>query len=299
MSTWAVIGEHPWGAALVKRLARAGHEALHAPGRGRASKRTRTPAAALAEAERVVLATDAAALEPLLDALAPHLEGHHRLLLLAGGVTPETHRLPSEAVEERTCVRQIAVAAGAADATALGGALPAALVVGSAFPHWARDVQSTLADRALRVYTLPDTAGVELAAALAGPCAVALGAARGLGLGAATEATALTRALAEMERLVTRLGGRPGTAHGLAGLGVLAADVLQGDAEPFRLGVALAQGALPSGPEPLRTLDALAGRAARAGVDAPLLVMVSALLRGEVTAADALERLMTRAPKAE
>ena len=111
--------------------------------------------------------------------------------------------------------------AGAADADALKKASPVALVVGTAFSSWADEIQIALTSKSLRVYTNQDMIGVELANVVATVVGVALGIARSLSIGAAAEATAVTRALAEMNRVISGLGGRPGTAYGLAGLGVL------------------------------------------------------------------------------
>lgn len=290
--TWVVLGDTPLGRALSKRLSGAGGGARLV---GATSKRA--AADALAGAERVVVAFEGRALATALAAHASHFEGHHRLLVLAGRVT-EGARLPSEAVGALTCVRQVAVVAGAADAGALASDRPAAFVVGSAFPAWAKEIQAALAGPALRVYTQPDPLGVEIAAAFAEIGAVALGAARGLGAGPVAEATALTRAVAEMERLVVGLGGRAGTAHGLAGLGVLAASALRADGDPYRAGLALARGERVADGL-LETAAVLAARATEVGLESPMLSMVCAMLAGEVDAAAALERLMARAPRAE
>ena len=76
----------------------------------------------------------------------------------------------------------------------------------------------------------------ELANIAATALGVILGAARRLNLGPPTEATALTRALAEMERVISQLGGRSGTAYGLAGLGVLGEMVYSGTGAAFTAG---------------------------------------------------------------
>ena len=89
--------------------------------------------------------------------------------------------------------RQLAVLAGAADAQALATDSPVALVVGSAFPSWAEEIQEALWSSSLRIYTNEDMIGVELANVVAAVVGVALSVARSLGVGAAAEATALTQ----------------------------------------------------------------------------------------------------------
>lgn len=309
MSAWAVFGDGAWGRALARRLASADHAVqlvgIKATRRKQPKGVTHTTdgPSALAACERVVFALPAAAVESGLSALAPHCRGHHRVLTTARGLTTGAHRRASEAVETLTCVRQIAVLAGAADARALDKNLPAALVVGSPFTSWADEIQAALVGKRLRVYTNPDPVGVELSNALAAVLAVAMGAARELEVGAATEATALTRAVAEMDRLVQGLGGRANTAHGLAGLGALTTYVFEGGGAGFLAGQAIArgetEGLADKHPELVEAASTLTARAAQHHLRAPMLSAVYGLLAGKNDAASALDALMQRAARAE
>lgn len=309
MSTWAVLGDGTWGRALAGRLAAGGATVrlvglglpagpLPAGVEGGADVR-----AALAETERVLVAVPISALDGLLRQAAPAFEGHHRVVTTARGLTAgELPRRATELVLSATCVRQTGVLAGAADAEAVESGHPVAVVVGSAFPGWAREIQAALSGARMRVYTNNDPVGVELANALAPLLAVALGAARALGVGAASEATALTRAMAEMDRLVQRLGGRAGTAHGLAGLGVLVDLALEARSSAFDAGRALSSGDRAAGdrwPELRDNARGLALRANLAGIRAPMLETVAAMFEGRVDAAEALSTLMSRAARAE
>ncbi|MCB9544279.1 MAG: NAD(P)-binding domain-containing protein [Myxococcales bacterium] len=308
MSAWAVIGDGPWGDALARRLAAADHTVLLV---GDKASRRKQPAgiehgtdaaAALAGAERVILALSADTLDDRLAALARHLQGNHRFATITPGLTPSGAR-PGEAIVAATAVRQVAVIAGAASAEAVRKGQPAALVVGSAFTTWAEELQAALASDRLRVYTERDHAGVELANALAAVLGVALGAARALGVGAATEATALTRAVAEMDRLVTGLGGNAGTAYGLAGLGVLTELVFAADGDSFRAGALLAAGdaagACAAHPDLAGLAERLGARARRHRLRAPLVDTVAALFAGALPAGAALAGLMARSVRAE
>ncbi|MEZ4464865.1 MAG: NAD(P)-binding domain-containing protein [bacterium] len=308
MSAWAIIGDGPWGDALARRLAAAGHTVALV---GDKADRRKRPAgithgtdarAALAEAERVILAVSPDTLDARLRAIAPALQGNHRLATVTPGLTPEGAR-PGEAVVAATAVRQVAVIAGAASPEAVRKGQPAALVVGSAFTTWAEEIQAALASDTLRVYTEKDHAGVELANALAAVLGVALGAARALGVGAATEATALTRAIAEMDRLVTGLGGNAGTAYGLAGLGVLTELVFAADGDAFDAGARLAAGEVDAArsahPDLAGLAERLGARARRHRLRAPLVDTVAALFAGRLPAGDALAGLMARSVRAE
>lgn len=309
MSRFVVIGDGAWGQALARRIGANG-ATVRLVGLQSSRKRFGTGVShttdlgmALAEHEAVIVAVPVDALEGLLRSAARHFEGHHRVATTARGLAPgELPRRASELLHALTCVRQTAVLAGAADAAALAADEPAALVVGSAFPAWAQELQAALAGPMLRVYTNPDPIGVELANALASVLAVALGVARAMGAGAASEATALTRALAETERVVAKLGGQAGTAYGLAGLGVLADLVFRGDGDAFKAGADIAAGRIEAArghAELVAASRTLAARARAAGVRAPLLEATCALFDGSLGAREAMTTLMSRTARAE
>jgi len=263
---------------------------------------TRDLGSALTAAERVLITVPISALEDLLRAAAPHLRGDHRLVTTCRGLTPHSHLRGIEAVRALTAVRQVAVVAGAADADSLRKKSPVALVVGSPFALWAEEIRDGLRSKTLRVYTNPDLVGVELSNILAAVIGVGLGAARSLSVGPAAEAMALTRALAEMDRVVRELGGRAGTAYGLAGLGVLSELLFAGNGVPLRAGASLAKGRIAEAAEHRELRQAartLSARAARQRLRAPLLEMVEGMFAGRVTAETALAELMTRASRPE
>jgi glycerol-3-phosphate dehydrogenase (NAD(P)+) len=248
----------------------------------------------------VVVADDVDAIEARLRTMAPHLQGNHRLLTCARGLTPTTHLRASEAVLELTAVRQVAVLAGAVTPRSISKGQAGALVVGSAFPSWSAEIQGVLASDALRVYTNLDRVGVELANAISAVLGVALGAARGLKVGASIEATALTRGAAEMDRLVTGFGGKAGTAFGLAGLGVLAEAAFSGSGDAIEAGVALAKGEDLADFGALKDLaQRLAARAGTRKLRAPMVQAVAALMTGKLPVDMMFQMLMTRASRAE
>ena len=68
-----------------------------------------------------------------------------------------------------------------------------------------------------RVYTTPDTLGVELGGSLKNVIALAAGTADGLGYGDNTKAALITRGIAEIARLGTKMGARVETFGGFPG----------------------------------------------------------------------------------
>jgi glycerol-3-phosphate dehydrogenase (NAD(P)+) len=308
MSDWGIVGDGPWGLALARRLQAGGHRVTVA---GLEKKRRGVPRGVvhttdlktvLTDHERLIFSVPIGEFEGLLQHAALQLRPAQRIMSTARGLTPKSHLRGTEAIARITAVRQLAVLAGAADADALSSGSPVALVVGSAFPSWSQEVQNALWSQSLRVYTNADMIGVELANVVASVVGVALGVARAMGVGSAAEATALTRALSEMNRVVSSLGGLQGTAYGLAGLGVLGEMVYDGSGHSFRAGQCLAEGRMLQADEFAEVQESartLAARVSRHHIHAPLVTVVQAMFAGKVTAKTALNSLMERPVGAE
>ena len=85
----------------------------------------------------------------------------------------------------------------------------------------AEKVQDLFMNQHFRVYTNPDLIGVEIGGALKNIIALAAGISDGLGYGDNAKAALITRGLAEISRLGTKMGANPLTFSGLTGIGDL------------------------------------------------------------------------------
>ena len=184
---------------------------------------------------------------------------------------------------------------------------PTLVVAASRDPAAAERVQHLFQNRYFRVYTNPDVIGVELGGALKNVMALAAGVAAGLGFGHNTLAALITRGLAEMTRLGVAMGARRETFSGLAGMGDLVltctGDLSRNRTVGFRIG----QGERPeeilgdmrSVAEGVKTVQAVTALAARHGVEMPISNEVYAMLMEGRAPREALDNLMSRAPKEE
>ena len=202
----------------------------------------------------------------------------------------------------------LAVLSGPTFAAEVARGLPAAAVVASADPEVATALQALLSSPTLRLYRSADVLGVEISGASKNVVAIAAGLVDGLRLGHNTRAALLTRALAEIRRLGTRLGGSPETFAGLAGVGDLILTATGDLSRNRRVGLALASGtSLPDAvaslggevAEGVATSPVLLELAEKAGVEMPIAAMVASILSGRTTPTDAVRNLMTRALKEE
>ena len=330
MTQIAIVGTGAWGTALAVHAANAGHDVRLLGRRGDVVERLRAtrqhPALKGAPPipERVVFTTDpgvafpgaaavlwsvsvqatAAELARLKDALPAS-----PLVATSKGIEIGTRRRTTEImtfVTGRTS--GLAALSGPTFAAEVARALPAAAVVASPEPEVSRFLQGLLSSPTLRLYRSSDMIGVEIAGAAKNVIAIAAGLVDGLKLGHNTRAAMLTRALAEIRRLGTQVGGEAETFSGLAGVGDLILTATGDLSRNRRVGLALATGkTLPEAiaalggevAEGVATAPALLELAAAAGVEMPISEMVRGILAGETSPADAVRRLMTRSLKEE
>jgi glycerol-3-phosphate dehydrogenase (NAD(P)+) len=184
---------------------------------------------------------------------------------------------------------------------------PTAVVAASTNPETAEMVQRVFSDETFRVYTNDDTLGVELAVALKNVIALASGIAVGLGYGDNTTGALLTRGLAEMTRLGVRLGARPETFFGLAGVGDLVTTACSRHSRNRRVGEAVGRGqsldealaGMTMVAEGVRTTKAARALAREHRVEMPIVDRVYAVLFEGESPHQAIRDLMTREPKSE
>jgi glycerol-3-phosphate dehydrogenase (NAD(P)+) len=180
--------------------------------------------------------------------------------------------------------------------------LPAAAVVASRNPEAAVQVQHALASERFRLYTSSDPLGVELGGILKNVIAIAVGVCDALQLGTNARAALVTRGLAEMIRVGSRLGARPETFNGLSGLGDLLATCHSPLSRNYRVGYGLGQGKplgqvlaeIEGTAEGVYTAPVVVQIAAQHGIQVPITQEVHRLLQGQTTPAAALSRLMER-----
>jgi glycerol-3-phosphate dehydrogenase (NAD(P)+) len=138
---------------------------------------------------------------------------------------------------------RIVVLAGPSHAEEVARRIPTLIVAASRDAALAQRTQEAFHTEWLRIYTNDDVAGVEIGVALKNVIAIAAGIADGLGFGDSTKAALLTRGLAEMGRLAAKLGARPETLSGLAGMGDLIATAGSRHSRNRRFGEAVGRGA--------------------------------------------------------
>jgi len=247
MTRVAIMGSGSWGTAFGMVLADAGsdvviwgrdaavvedinqrhrndayHHGIVLPERITA---TTVPQEATEGASLVVLAVPAQVLRENLSAWGASIDADAVLVSLMKGIELGTTKRMSEVIREAAQVdaQHVAVVSGPNLAREIAERQPAATTVACADEASARRLQDACTTDYFRPYWTTDVVGTEIGGAVKNVVALANGIAAGMGLGENSQASLITRGLAEMARLGVALGADPLTFQGLAGVGDLVA----------------------------------------------------------------------------
>lgn len=322
----AFLGAGAWGTALAMAAARRHDVLLWArdPGQVAQMARERCNSRYLPDLPW----PDGLAVTADFDAAAAH--GAHGLTVVAtpmSGLRGTLARLPADARVVWLCKgfeagtgllgHEIAAAvlpgaaagvlSGPSFAQEVAAGLPTALVAASFEPSLTRQVVEAFHHGSLRIYTSADPVGVEIGGAVKNVMAIATGISDGLGLGLNARAALVTRGLAEMTRLGTRMGAQLETFMGLTGLGDLVLTATGDLSRNRRLGLLLAEGLstaevlarLGHVAEGAYSLGTVVERSRSLQVDMPVAEAVQAVVSGAATARVAVEQLLQRDPRPE
>lgn len=329
MTRIAVMGSGSWGTAFAMVLADAGGDVTiwgrdqqvidqinadhvnsrYHPGVDLAETIDATDDAqtALADAQLVVLAVPA---QSLRDNLASwSLPEHAVLVSLMKGIETGTSLRMSQVIAQVTGAGpdRIAVVSGPNLAREIAARQPAATTVACADETSAQALQDACTTAYFRPYWTTDVTGVEIGGSVKNVIALANGIAAGMGLGENSQASLITRGLAEMTRLGVALGADPLTFSGLAGVGDLLATctspLSRNRTFGYNLGtgmtVAEATEAMKQTSEGVKSCRAIWDLARTHGVDMPITEQIVGVVHDDRSPRDMLRAFMARSPKAE
>lgn len=229
------------------------------------------------------------------------------LLSCAKGIERNTGERMSEILSEVFPENPVAVLTGPNHAEEIARSLVTCAVIASKNQELAVVLQQLFNQTHFRVYTSDDVAGAELGGAVKNVYAIAAGMAHGLGLGDNAVAALVTRALAEMKRIGTALGGQRETFSGLSGVGDLIVTCFSEHSRNHRVGHALGTGTtleeatskLGMVAEGVPNTLSIHQAARKADIRTPILDGVYAVLYQDMPAAEAMHGLLSRDPRPE
>jgi glycerol-3-phosphate dehydrogenase (NAD(P)+) len=229
------------------------------------------------------------------------------LVCCTKGLEHQSGRLMTQVLAEIFPANPVAALSGPNHAEEVARGTPAAAVIAADDHELAARIRDFFSTGNFRAYSVDDVTGVELGGALKNIYAIAAGISDGLGLGDNAKAALVTRSLAEMVRLGTRLGGQRDTFHGLSGLGDLIVTCFSQHSRNRGVGERLGRGekwadiekSMVMVAEGVPTARTAQAEARKHGVDTPLLDTVYAVLFENLSPRDGLLRLLARDTKSE
>jgi len=308
-----VIGAGSWGTAVAVLLARGGVEVQlgtrsedkakriakrreneeYLPGVKLPEEVTvrRTSEIELGACDLVCLAVPSAGLPATVGALADRIGSRSAVLLLSKGLVQPQGTLPNRYVSERVRARAIACLGGPAHAREAAAGM-AALVLGSTDRDLRAQLGDVFEDAGLMCERTDDVVGVEIAGVAKNAAALAAAAAEPHGMNAAGIAAA--GIWDECIDYALTKGGRIETFAGLAGVGDLTATILAPNSRNRRAGELLGKGVaadqiparIGQASEGLDSVPLIAETVIRAGIHAPRLEGLAALIAGEIEATE-------------
>lgn len=322
-----VIGAGSWGTALAMVLADNGHEvrlwghnpqqieeinSLHTNEKYLAGVNLPTAIKgyssledALKEIETIILAVPTKAIREVLKKMMEIHKEPLTVVHVSKGIEPDTLLRISEVIEEvmpKQALNDVVVLSGPSHAEEVSRRNITTVTVSSKNIEAAERIQDLFINSYFRVYTNPDVIGVEIGGALKNIIALAAGITDGLGYGDNAKAALMTRGLAEIARLGTKMGASPLTFSGLTGIGDLIVTCTSVHSRNWRAGHLLGKGQklqevldnMGMVVEGVRTTKAAFQLAERYQVKMPITTALHNVLFKEADPKDEVDSLMAR-----
>ncbi|HYK72006.1 MAG TPA: NAD(P)H-dependent glycerol-3-phosphate dehydrogenase [Pseudoneobacillus sp.] len=221
------------------------------------------------------------------------------------GIEPDSLLRISEMIKEELpepYLEDVVVLSGPSHAEEVSLRHPTTVSVSSDNIKAAEEIQDLFINQHFRVYTNPDVIGVEIGGALKNIIALAAGITDGLGYGDNAKAALMTRGLAEIARLGTKMGANPLTFSGLTGIGDLIVTCTSVHSRNWRAGNLLGKGQslqqvldnMGMVVEGVRTTKAAYQLAKKYEVKMPITDALYDVLFNGIQPKDAVDRLMAR-----
>lgn len=325
----SVIGAGSWGTALGALLADKGEEVVlwtRNPEQAASIRETRhnnkylqevllpenlmvttNLREAVTQADILLLAVASQSMREVLKNMGQWTRAQQVVVNVSKGIEMHSLKRISEIVTEYLPLNPYCVLSGPSHAEEVAKGMPTTLVSACHSRKTAEMVQDIFSTGALRVYTNPDVAGVELAGSLKNIIAIGAGISDGLGYGDNAKAALITRGITEITRLGLVLGAQTETFAGLAGIGDLIVTCTSGHSRNRRFGMMIGQGvpvaealdAVGMVVEGYFTTKSAYDLSVRHSIEMPITTELYRILHQGTDAREAVNNLMLRSLKHE
>ena len=324
MKKIAVIGAGSWGTALATVLAGKGHEVRitdinmdhlklmeekrenvnYLPGveLNENIHIAWSNEEALKDADYALFSAPAQHFRSAIEAALPFMKEGLVTINVAKGIEQKSLLRMSEIAVDYLDMDKYVVLSGPSHAEEVGRCMPTTVAVASRCRETAEEVRDLFMTEVFRVYTNDDVVGIELGGSLKNIIALGAGISDGMGFGDNAKAALMTRGLAEIKRLGLKLGAKPETFAGLAGVGDLIVTCTSMHSRNRRCGIMIGEGMDPKEAtakvgmvvEGMFTTEAAYGLAKREGIEMPITEAIYKVINGEACVNEIAKALMTR-----
>jgi len=197
---------------------------------------------AVRSADVVVMGVPSQAMRDTVKEVGKHIRAWVPVISLSKGLELGTRLRMTQVIEQELPGHPAGVLSGPNLAREVMSGYAAASVIAMEDEVIVQELQAIFKTGLFRVYTNTDVAGCELGGALKNVMAIATGMGDGAGAGENTRSAVISRALNEITRLGVRMGGKPETFAGLAGIGDLIATCTSPQSRNRTVGFELGKG---------------------------------------------------------
>lgn len=176
---------------------------------------------AIKDSKYIVLAVPSHAIRVVASSIKNKIKDDVVIISIAKGIEEGSNLRLSQVIEDELPNNKVVILSGPSHAEEVALDIPTTVVVASNHSEIERDIQDLFITKSFRVYTNNDLVGVEIGGAVKNIIALAAGVCDGIGYGDNAKAALMTRGMAEIVRIGTKLGGKPETFLGLTGMGDL------------------------------------------------------------------------------
>ncbi len=259
----------------------------------------------LEDVKTIVLAVPTKAIREVLQKITQFISIPLTIIHVSKGIEPDSLKRISEMIEDEmpsNLLKDVVVLSGPSHAEEVVLRHPTTVTVSSKNMESAEYVQDLFINQHFRVYTNPDIVGVEIGGALKNIIALAAGITDGLGYGDNAKAALITRGLAEISRLGSKMGANPLTFAGLTGIGDLIVTCTSVHSRNWRAGNLLGKGQslqevldnMGMVVEGVRTTKAAYQLAKKMDVSMPITFALYDVLFNNQSPKEAVDKLMSR-----
>ena len=233
--------------------------------------------------------------------------GNKPIIICSKGLENDTLTTLDDVILSEKPDARIAALSGPSYATEVINHIPTAIILASKDEEILKNIPELFSNEYMRVYKSTDVKGVEIGGAFKNIIAFCAGICAELKLGTNAQSALITRGLAEIARLGTKMGAELSTFYGLSGLGDLILTCSSDESRNRRAGRLIGKGMSKEEAqkeigmtiESIDNIEVAKKLLAKYDVDMPIVNAAYDVLDNKLTVKEAIKNLMTRELKFE